>query len=34
MPETHIASGKVRDIYEIDDDRLHTLVRKEEPVHA
>ena len=22
MPETHIASGKVRDIYEIDDDRL------------
>jgi len=20
MPETHIASGKVRDIYEIDDD--------------
>ena len=22
MPETHIASGKVRDIYEVDDERL------------
>src|SRR6476659_6358007 len=22
MPETHIASGKIRDIYEIDDERL------------
>ena len=28
MPETHIASGKVREIYEIDDDRLLRSARE------